>query len=182
MPKMEAWRSSPPNMRKALLLLALTACVDRPDRLPITETTRAKLAVHEWGTYTSLQGSDGRSMDGLHHAEHLLPPFVIARDATNLDQKAIPNLPEPVNQKLETPVIYFYGEYEEATVKVDFPGGVISEWYPDATAVAPPMDQLPSMSNGSMTWKVDLIDASDPSFAPPEVEANGIWAPSRRVS
>ncbi|MGH9934956.1 MAG: hypothetical protein ACREAM_01850, partial [Blastocatellia bacterium] len=33
--------------------------------------------------------------------------------------------------RMETPVIYFYSDRDvRASVKVDFPGGCITEWYP----------------------------------------------------
>lgn len=39
-----------------------------------------KFVVHEWGTFTSVQGSDGNIIGGLHHEEEPLPSFVVGRD------------------------------------------------------------------------------------------------------
>src|SRR4051794_32700518 len=39
------------------------------------------LTVHEWGTFTSMAGSGGQSLEGLHHEEVPLPAFVHARAA-----------------------------------------------------------------------------------------------------
>jgi hypothetical protein len=188
-PKIVGWRSSSSVMRKLLPIFMLVACARTErteplpgDRLP-NEPTQRGLTVHEWGTYTSLQGSDGRSMDGLHHAEHLLPEFVFARDPLQPDQKGVAFLPEPVNQKLETPVIYFYGEdRQDISVDVRFPEGIISEWYPNATSFEPPLDNMPRMAGGEMSWKVQLIDPNPRAFNPREVPSDSIWAPSRRVA
>lgn len=59
--------------------------------------------VHEWGTFTSLQGSDGRVMDGLHHTEELLPAFVHGRLASGDGlHKSMEELPEVVTQSFDT--------------------------------------------------------------------------------
>ncbi len=44
----------------------------------------AGLVVHEWGTFTSVQGSDGKSLEGMQHEEEALPYFVY-----NIDQMMI---------------------------------------------------------------------------------------------
>ncbi len=169
--------------RLALVALALSACVGPTDRIAAPARATHGRVVHEWGTYTSLQSSDGRSMDGLHHAENLLPPFVYARAPNAPGVKGIDNLPEPVNQKLETPVLYFYGgRPERVTVDVRFPQGIISEWYPDAAAIAPPIGEMSRMGEGEARWDVDLVDPDGAGFAPPEVPAGSIWAPARRVA
>ena len=139
------------------------------------------LVVHEWGTFTSLQGSDGRVMDGLHHTEELLPAFVHGRLASSDGlHKSMEALPEAVTQKLETPVIYFYGDVARATVDVEFPGGVISEWYPGATAMAPAVGSLTRIAEGRMTWDVALRELD--AVRPPAVPASSVWAPSRNVA
>ena len=42
------------------------------------------LIVHEWGTFLSMQGSDGMSLEGMYHEEHALPEFVHARSRDGL--------------------------------------------------------------------------------------------------
>ena len=37
------------------------------------------LVVHEWGTFLSMNGSDGLALDGMYHEEHALPAFVHSR-------------------------------------------------------------------------------------------------------
>lgn len=163
----------------AVAALALAGCgAERPGN---GASSVHGLVVHEWGTFTSLQGSDGRVMDGLHHTEELLPAFVHGRLASNGGlHKSMEALPEAVTQKLETPVIYFYGDVPRATVDVEFPGGVISEWYPGATAMAPAVGSLTRIADGRMTWDVALRELD--AVKPPTVPASSVWAPSRNVA
>src|SRR5690349_7153293 len=88
----------------ALALVGMVGCSsgDEPG------TQGQSLTVHEWGTFTSVQSSLGKQMQGLHHTDELLPSFVHARDVLARSEKGFEELPEPVTQKLETPVLYFY--------------------------------------------------------------------------
>lgn len=141
------------------------------------------LVAHEWGTYTSVSSSDGREMEGLHHEEEKLPSFVLHRGQYVKGMEAVPM---GVTQKLETPVIYFYTKKATTVnVKVDFPQGIISEWFPRAASFKPSINYnayLPPsfLQKGSMTWKVKV----DPAItqAPPHVEPDNVWAPSRQVT
>ena len=158
-----------------------------------TPTTTSALIVHEWGTFTSVNGSDGTLLEGLHHEEEALPAFVHGRGGsatgTPAEQtrfKSMEAQPSGVTQKLETPVIYFYGDAARAHVRVDFPRGILSEWFPDASTFGPaislqPSAVAPTPASGFMEWQVDLVpgmtDADLPA-APPE----NIWIPSRRVA
>jgi hypothetical protein len=87
------------------------------------------LVVHEWGTFTTLSGSDGVLLDGLWVEEERLPGFVHGHFA--LRNKGIGMEVGDVRVKMETPVLYFYAERKTpVTVRVDFPVGTISQWYP----------------------------------------------------
>ena len=143
---------------------------------------QGEFVVHEWGTFTAVQSSEGEYLEGLHHEEEALPPFVHQLEYSGVDRarasKGLAYLPEPVTQKMETPVIYFYvDEPTQIDVSVQFPQGVVSEWYPQAESWTPgmPMDRL---AEGSMDWKVQLSD--EPAQMVP-VAADDIWAPSRQV-
>ena len=89
------------------------------------------LTAHEWGTFTSIAGDDGMAIDW----EPLdgpsdLPCFV---HRFEIGAKAL--LSGTV--RMETPVIYLYGpERSTASVRVSFPKGFITEWYPKANRVA----------------------------------------------
>jgi hypothetical protein len=161
--------------------------------LPPTPTTTSALVVHEWGTFTSVNGSDGALLEGLHHEEEALPTFVHGRGGsatgTPAEQtrfKSMEGQPAGVTQKLETPVIYFYGQVPQVHVRVDFPRGVVSEWFPDASGFGPPVLPSPPTvmalpTDGFMEWDATLVPgmtARDFPAAPPE----NIWTPSRRVA
>ncbi|OAI39687.1 hypothetical protein AYO40_05590 [Planctomycetaceae bacterium SCGC AG-212-D15] len=87
------------------------------------------LVVHEWGTFSTFSGSNGAYQKFYVHGNDL-PEFVYRShiwDNTKSGRGA-------VLVSLETPVLYFYSERElTASVRVDFPEGVITDWYPEAS-------------------------------------------------
>lgn len=116
--------------------------------------------LHEWGTFTTVSGSDGVLLPGLEREEESLPPFVHSHFGLEngqiqnpaefqriLQQHGTFGFPQPgnfkgtgrrplagVTVKMETPVIYFHSEETVAfpvKVNVGFNGGTISQWYPD---------------------------------------------------
>lgn len=105
------------------------------------------LVVHEWGTFTSVFGSDGAVLPGLEVDEEKLPPFVYAHDMERgfpqfklegaeapLGLMFVKGMARPlknVTVKMETPVLYFYSSAAlDAKLSVGFKGGSISQWYP----------------------------------------------------
>lgn len=95
----------------------------------------AAYEIHEWGTFTSISGSDGILLNGLHHEEERLPFFVHALSGMqNRGPSMTKGWMRPVRNvtiKMETPVIYFYSDKAmQARVEVGFKGGSISQWYP----------------------------------------------------
>jgi hypothetical protein len=109
----------------------------------------ADLVVHEWGTITTIHAADGTPATGLNRIDEadVLPEFVhrFEPEATRHDLKRVvgkrPNIPgrPDVTLRLETPVIYFHPppnkKYTEPIdITVRFRGGVLNEFYPDATA------------------------------------------------
>jgi hypothetical protein len=109
----------------------------------------ADLVVHEWGTVTTIHDAAGKPAGGLNSidAADVLPDFVhrYEPETTRFDPKLalakvplIPGRPD-VTMRLETPVIYFHpppgAKYEQPfDITVRFRGGVLNEFYPDATA------------------------------------------------
>lgn len=108
----------------------------------------ADFKVHEWGTFTSLVGSDGVTQDGMYHEDEKLPDFVygfgdtqdsvsgvlaarfpsieaapISRGCEIDEPKCVPRRflrANAITQKMETPVIYFYnGTGETVKATVD---------------------------------------------------------------
>lgn len=101
-----------------------------------TGAPKPELIVHEWGTFTSVSGQDGSALIWRPlTVESDLPSFVYCVDKGNTWR----GLRYPsksgmtVRVRMETPVLYFYAEEERTVaVKVGFPSGKITEWYPTA--------------------------------------------------
>jgi len=86
------------------------------------------LTVHEWGTFTSVAGEDGSAIDwSVLGCKSDLPRFVNDFGYRGLKGGIAGTV------RMETPVLYFYSAREvDAHVKVTFPQGIITEWYPQA--------------------------------------------------
>src|SRR5262245_5485641 len=154
-----------------VLLLGTTALFTKPvaGRSP---SEAADLTVHEWGTFTSVAGPDGRAMDWQPlSGSQDLPCFVtrlnpgsfkvILPAAAGAARPAI-----KARVRMETPVLYFYAPRETTLrVNVRFPQGLISEWYPQATV--PAVTMPPNFTNvvGSIGWNdVKVMPGSSPAF------------------
>src|SRR5262249_17282005 len=84
-------------------------------------------AVHEWGTFTSVAGEDGSAIDWDTLGTSDLPRFVNDYGYRGFKWRLQGTV------RMETPVMYFYSPREvDAHVKVTFPQGLITEWYPQA--------------------------------------------------
>jgi hypothetical protein len=89
------------------------------------------LTIHEWGTFTSIAGDNGTAIDW----EPLDGPSDLPCFVHRFEFGAKALLSGTV--RMETPVIYLYGpESNTASVRVSFPKGFITEWYPKANRVA----------------------------------------------
>ncbi|QJE95604.1 hypothetical protein [Luteolibacter luteus] len=112
--------------------------------------------LHEWGTFTTVAGSDGVLLEGLDREEAPLPRFTYSH--AGLENGNIPRIDgrpvkgfmrrplSGVTVKMETPVIYFHSDKAfDVKVKVGFSGGTISQWYPDRSGgeKLPPLPPLP---------------------------------------
>ena len=106
---------------------------------------RADYSVHEWGTFTSVQGGDGVLQPWRPVQTSELPAFVHDWSRSKSDLNLVVGGPAIVNkgmmvtlQRMETPVIYFYANSGmKVDVNVDFPKGIITEWYPQASEIGP---------------------------------------------
>lgn len=104
-----------------------------------------RLIAHEWGTFTSIAGVDGAALEWrpLSGASDL-PGFVYQMNkdsARGLRHNYATKRSLEAMVRMETPVIYFYaGREMVASAKVDFPGGKITEWYPQARFVNSTID------------------------------------------
>jgi hypothetical protein len=85
--------------------------------------------VHEWGTFTSFAGSDGVNLEFRPLLTRDLPNFILTPQFPDGN----PFLKERyvARQRMETPVTYFYTDAPRTVnVRVDFPQGKLTEWYP----------------------------------------------------
>jgi hypothetical protein len=123
------------------------------------------LTVHEWGTFTTLRGSDGGVLSGLYIEEEQLPSFVYHHPGFSPDPIIQTNGYRPVKEatvKMETPVLYFYSPIElNVKVHVDFPNGTISQWYPERSGgeLSPTSDTLDlgKPMTGSIDWDATVM-------------------------
>ena len=119
------------------------------------------LVVHECGTFTSVQGHDGKQAWWLPHVKTDLPAFVYARGVQDGGIKGVKLLRGKDSQsailRMETPVIYFYSDTTRAVdVRVRLPKGEITEWYPQATRIGPafrPDGQGAPLEDSLIEWK-----------------------------
>jgi hypothetical protein len=148
------------------------------------------LVVHEWGTFTSMQGSDGIALEGLHHEEESLPAFVYSRTEVRecpLREQGYKGLEcdvERVTRKMETPVIYFYSPIAHRTrVRVWFQRGLLSQWFPVSDLLGPPelgrddgpLD-LSKVEKSFLEWDVDVLAPGRGADAIPSVRDGDPWS------
>lgn len=113
----------------------------------------SQLVAHEWGTFTSFSGADGVPVRFTPNNTDL-PSFVYYTPSggkrARLDQDGLVSM--------ETPVIYFYTDKEtQVSVKVDFPRGWITEWYPYACQSPTHMARNDKTGGQSISWNVKLL-------------------------
>ena len=115
------------------------------------------LVVHEWGTFTSVQGGDGQLLSWHPLQTTVLPSFVYDWSKPGLNRQLASPAARTKGvmvtlQRMETPVIYFYSDTEQSVdVSVQFPKGLVTEWYPQAARIGPatfpPKPSLIAMDN-----------------------------------
>jgi len=99
---------------------------------------KSGLVVHEWGTFTSIAGKDGIALEWRPpNGPTDLPKFVHTIEKEGDGLRHLQGKRElTAAVRMETPVLYFYSPNEiDVNVKVDFPKGTITEWYPQARSV-----------------------------------------------
>lgn len=153
-----------------------------------------KYTVHEWGTFTTVHGSNGSQLNGIYLEEEHLPPFVYHHSGFSPDavvtDKGIYQPVENVNVKMETPVLYFYSDSKtdmNVNVKVNFPNGAISQWYPQRSggeAGGNGFDTLDFKKpyNGWISWDATILPplATDP-YSAPEKQVTPTWSAPRNT-
>lgn len=151
---------------------------------------------HEWGTFTSLMGSDGKTQHGMYHEDEVLPDFVHGFGEIQRTEPQ-PVRPRPpcrgkgcfndeffdnnvVTQKMETPVIYFYSDRDQKVeVNVRFPRGIFTDSFPAPVRSWPTSRNIHNLFNGSATFNVELRPSL--GLNPPAVPAGNIYGHARNV-
>jgi hypothetical protein len=147
-----------------LVLIVATAAAPAPPAAPAPDPPAdpSTLVVHEWGTFTTIAGENGRPGDWpAWSGPQDLPCFV---ERLKWCAKCTPG----ATVRMETPVLYFYGpDKASVDVSVSFPRGLLTEWYPRA---APSPADLPSTLFGSkgfthtLSWSDVTLAAGDAAF------------------
>src|SRR5690348_5997762 len=123
-----------------------------------------RLVVHEWGTFTSIAGKDGVALEWRPlNGSTDLPKFVHTIQEGERGIRHVPGKDNLVARiRMETPVLYFYsGSEMDVSVKVDFPKGKITEWYPQARSVSAGIDwgKLKVMPGAALTFPVESAES-----------------------
>ena len=123
----------------------------------------AGFTLHEWGTFTSISGSDGVLLPGLEREEEALPAFVQSHEGMasqsqlSFGGKGWLRPLHNVTIKMETPVIYFYTSQPFAAhVHVGFNGGSISQWFPARSGGETPPSRFTNAQGAPIGGDIDF--------------------------
>ncbi|MDP3502046.1 MAG: hypothetical protein Q8S33_17045 [Myxococcales bacterium] len=128
------------------------------------------LEVHEWGTFTSIAGADGRAVPWQATSEDL-PSFVYSNHygCAGLRSCVMERSKSRMRAliRMETPVIYFYTpEPLDVSLKVAFPTGRMTEWYPSAW----------NSTDTLLDWGTFRVDPTQRPTLPTEAAPNHYYA------
>jgi hypothetical protein len=149
-----------PKLPRLILAALLAGSLIISSELP-AKRVFAGLRVHEWGTFTSVAGPNGQSVEWSPLTGSTdLPGFVehFRNGGFKLGLRG--------TVRMETPVVYFYDSREESvSVKVRFTRGLITEWYPHASRVEPTATLFDRslyqpQPDGSIAWDMVAVSPS----------------------
>jgi hypothetical protein len=144
-----------------LTVVAQASPPQQPNRKPAEPKTEGAFVVHEWGTFLSVQGSDGVSIGGMVESEDQLPKFVIGRGPDGWERAQARNV-RVVFSKMETPVTYFYTDRSRVVqFKAKMPKGLLTHWYPTVYEMKPAWkkEEVVDPSKGStLDWGPFRVD------------------------
>jgi hypothetical protein len=140
------------------------------------------LTVHEWGTFTTVADEAGgaEAWSPLSGPSDL-PCFVQHLHGLmykTLSWSTSEATTQTVTVRIETPVLYFYSPRKTTvSVGVDFPKGLITEWYPSASKVDPEPDKtLPAVAQGHIEWNSLEITPGENPVLPQGAGASHYYA------
>ena len=156
-----------PKLPRLIFSALLVSCFTVSSGLPAknVQPVYAGLTVHEWGTFTSIAGRDGKAVEW----SPLTQPTTGSTDLPSfVEHFRTPQFKLGLRGtvRMETPVLYFYDSREESvSVKVSFSKGLITEWYPHATRVGPVANLFDGSlyqahADGSISWDAVTISPS----------------------
>jgi hypothetical protein len=154
--------------------------------------------IHEWGTFTALQAEYGKPLGWINTEDEPVPKFchrlsqsllVPVDDLAPAFFKDAPRAHPDVILRLETPVVYFHPPAsaklpQKVDFRVDFRGGWLTEYYPDAKVGAPGLEnrnfqygRINPKTQGSLDWK-GLMVGKEGEF--PKTD-DAVWTSPRAV-
>ena len=161
--------------RAALFLTVLTVAAAGAVRTStVSVVDPGGLTVHEWGTFTTVAGKDGLAIDWLPLGGPTDLPCFVEHFQNRATVKLAPNQPVPLDYataranlwakvRMETPVVYFYAPRAvRANVRVRFPRGLMTEWYPRAVVTQP----LPDRTTLGDSTRESVIEWRNVAIAP----------------
>jgi hypothetical protein len=169
------------TMLASICVLSIAALIAYA-RQDSSGSKQGRLIVHEWGTFTNFSGSDGVQMDFRPLVDNDLPPFVL--DRARQSQVFYPTVFAKgmylARQRMETPVTYFYTDTpREVDVQVAFPQGLLTEFFPPVSQMAPAYNGSAEDLNSSyLRWsQVRLIPDPAISLDPPTRDNDAVKLP-----
>src|SRR5262245_7356744 len=161
------------------------------------KTDTDKWKIHEWGTFTVLQDENGTPLGWINTEDEPVPSFcrrlsqallVPVDDLAPGFFKDAPRCHPDVILRLETPVVYFHPPKSlklpaKVSLRVDFRGGWLTEYYPNARVTAPGVQnrlqygRLTAATQGSLEWRALQVGKAGPF---PETK-DEVWLAPRRV-
>jgi hypothetical protein len=139
---------------------------------PTTDELPSEVTVHEWGTFTSVAGARGLAVDWAPTGGPVDLPCFVDSVSSRLKRFFISRV------RMETPVIYFYAPREaRVDVRVDFPSGSITEWYPARDSEPGPLANLQSIR-----WRDVRIQPGESGQFPMEDRPSHYYAARRTAA
>src|SRR5260221_3651685 len=138
------------------------------------QDAKERWQIHEWGTFTALQTEWGSPLGWINTEDEPVPKFCHRLSSSLLMPvddlapaffKDAPRAHPDVILRLETPVVYFHPPAgaklpQKVDLRVEFRGGWLTEYYPDAAVGAPGLQnrtfqygRIRPGTQGSLDWK-----------------------------
>lgn len=154
-------------MKRNLLLTIGAAAVLALGLTARLQVNNVGYTAHEWGTFTSIHGSDGEPIRWNPFLTSDLPGFVFDRTRPTHNEELLRAQGQEFKMlglkqsrdfltRMETPVIYFRSDQAlDVDVHVRFPKGLLTEWFPQVTSFGPVSgvpNLLPESKESHLKW------------------------------